>query len=207
ARDALARFVDTALGPRDLVVVLKPLDSLLTIRLTRDREVMHHAIDTFQGRRGEFDPRTPFEQRFIAGDPARIAQVRTQVTISALNALAGHLGRLSDARKTIIFVSEGLGRPARRRGLETLPTIDTVIRSANRYNVSIYPVDPGDPVEADGDGDVKEAPDHDALRALADATDGRALLAPVDLEAALRQTVADSTSYYLLTYRSAHAED
>src|SRR5437016_4448638 len=35
-RGALMRFVDRDLGPRDLVAVLKPLDSLLAIRMTRD---------------------------------------------------------------------------------------------------------------------------------------------------------------------------
>ena len=208
-RETLARFVDSALSPRDLVVVLKPLDSLLTIRLTRDRELIHHAIETFQGRRGEFDARTPFEQRFIAGDPARIAQVRTQVAASALNALTVHLGRLTETRKTVVFVTEGLSRLARRRGLETLPTIDTVIRSANRYNVSIYPVDPGDPGDADGgnDGSTASTSEQDVLRTLAEATDGRAFLTPVGLDAALRQMVADTTAYYLLTYRSVHPAD
>ena len=52
-RDTLARFVDRDLGPRDLVAVLKPLDSLLTIRMTRDREQIRRAIGTFQGRLGE----------------------------------------------------------------------------------------------------------------------------------------------------------
>ena len=37
-REALTRFVDRDLGPRDLLVVMKPLDSVLAIRLTHDRE-------------------------------------------------------------------------------------------------------------------------------------------------------------------------
>ncbi len=208
-RDTLTRFVNRDLGPRDLVAVMKPLDSLLTIRVTRDRELLRNAIETFQGRRGEYDARNAFERNFIAGTPARIEQVRTQVATSALNALVVHLGRLNEGRKSVLLVSEGLGGPTRRRGLETLPTIDAVIRSANRYNVSIYPMDPqvplaasgGEPLEASGAGGLE------TLRTLADRTDGQAIVGGVNLDGGLEQIVSDSNAYYLLTYQSAHAAD
>lgn len=201
-RETLSRFVDRDLGPRDLVAVLKPLDSLLTIRMTRDRDEMRRAIDTFQGRRGEYEPRTPFEQNFIAGAPARIEQARTQVATSALNALVVHVGRLNDGRKSVVLVSEGFARATRRLGLESLPTIDAVIRSANRYNVSIYPIGPDAPAASDDEA----ASDVDTLRALADGTDGHALVGG-DPDRELKQVVDDSSAYYLLTYRSAHPDD
>ena len=201
-RDALTRFVDQDLGPRDLVAVLKPLDSLLTIRMTRDRDQIRHVIDTFQGRLGEYEARSAFEQNFIAGAPARIEQVRTQVATSALNALVVHLGRLADGRKSVVLVSDGLMRGVRRRGGESLPTIDAVIRSANRYNVSIYPITP------DGTPDSAEpAPEAETLRALADGTDGHALIAGGDPNDDLQQIVDDASAYYLLTYRSTHVDD
>ena len=144
-RAALLRFVDEYLAPRDLLVVMRPLDSLFAIRLTRDRERNRQAILEFSGRQGDYTPRNNYERNYIAGAPARIEQLRAQVTTSALNALALHVGNLdSDARKTLIIVSEDLPRADRRRGLEGLPTIDTVARSANRYNVSVYAVDPGE---------------------------------------------------------------
>ena len=201
-RDTLTRFVDQNLGPRDLVAVLKPLDSLLTIRMTGDHDEIRHAIDTFQGRRGDYEARTPFEQSFIAGAPARIEQVRTQVATSALDALVVHLGRLNDGRKSVVLVSDGLARSSRRRG-ESLPTIDAVIRSANRYNVSIYPIDP-DGLPADGGAD---APDLDTLRTLADSTDGHALVDGGNPDGEFQQIVSDSSAYYLVTYRSAHVDD
>ena len=52
-RAALHRFVDEDLGPRDLVTIVRPLDSLLKIRMTRDRASLHQAIDRFEGRRGD----------------------------------------------------------------------------------------------------------------------------------------------------------
>ncbi len=57
AREALGRFVDEQLGPRDLVLVVKPLDSLVTLRLTRDLEAARRAIATFEGRKGALEPR------------------------------------------------------------------------------------------------------------------------------------------------------
>ena len=209
AREALVRFLDHDLGPRDLVAVVKPLDSLLTIRVTRDHDAIRNAIDTFEGRRGDYEPRTPFERNYIAGSPARIDQVRAQVAASALNALVIHLGKLSEARKSVVIVSGGFGRSARRRGLEGLPTVDSVIRAANRYNVSIYPIDPRAP-ESPSDGDKaaeRDAADLDTLRALADGTDGRAAIAGVNAADTIHQMMIDASAYYVLTYRSVQPND
>jgi VWFA-related protein len=202
ARAALLRFVDRELGPRDLVAVLKPLDSLLTIRATRDREAIRHAIETFEGRKGLYEPRNAFEQNYIAGAPGRIEQVRSQVSTSALNALVIHVGRLNDARKAVLFVSEGVQPPSRRRGMEGLPTIDSIVRSASRYNVSIYTANPR-PVDADREDGAADG----VLRALAEGTDGAAALEPSAIERATRQMISDSSRYYLLTYRSSQPDD
>ena len=95
-RDALHRFVDQDLGPGDLVTILRPLDSLLSIRLTRDRDVLHRAIDAFEGRRGDYVPRTAFERNYMVNDQAHAEVQRTQSTWSTLNALALHLANLGD---------------------------------------------------------------------------------------------------------------
>src|SRR6266849_8817566 len=169
AREAVRRFVEQDLGPRDLVVVVKPLDSLLSIRLTRDRGSVARAIAAFEGRKGQYEPRNAFERNFIAGSPARIEAVRTQIATSALNALATHLGSLGGARKTILFVSEGFAALPRRRGDEALPTLETVIRTANRATVSIYPFNPTGTTMGSGSAE------RETLRALADETDGRVI--------------------------------
>jgi VWFA-related protein len=205
ARDALTAFVDRELGPRDLVVVMKPLDSLFTIRLTDDREKALRTIAELEGRKGDHAPRTPYERTFMTGSPARIEAVRSQVTISALNALAVHMATLSGVRKTLLVVGEGLEEAPRRRGQEYLATIESVVRSANRANVSIYPIDPRPASNGDG------APDSGSvLESLARDTDGR-IVAGVrgsqDLTAAIRDAAAEATAHYVLTYRGAHEED
>ena len=196
-RGALARFIGEALDPTDLLVVMKPLDSLLTIRLTEEREAALASIERFEGRKGEYEPRNAYERNFIAGTPARIEAARTQVALSALNALAIHLGTAGAGRKALVVVSEGLARPERRRG-EFMPTLEAVARSANRANVAVYTIDPRG-------GFAPDEPTSQALRALASETNGQSLSG--DLDAGLRQIAAELSGYYLLTYQAAHAED
>jgi len=195
-RDALLRFVDHDLTPRDLVAVMKPLDSLFAIRLTRDRAAVRRVIEAFDGRKGQYEPRNAYERDYIAGTPAKIDAARSQVALSAVNALAVHLGSLADRRKTLVVATEAIGRSERRRGQEFLPTLDTIIRSANRANVAVYPFDP-----SDGAGDSAG----EGLRRLAEETDGAAIRA--DADSGLRRAAADSSGYYLLSFRSLHPDD
>ncbi len=75
---------------------MRPLDSLFAIQMTRDREESYRAVEAFDGRKGDYTPRNAAERNYFVGTPARIEQVRTQVTTSALNALAVHLGSLGN---------------------------------------------------------------------------------------------------------------
>jgi Ca-activated chloride channel homolog len=217
ARQALTDFVDREIGPRDVIAVMKPLDSLYSIRLTEDRDEARRIIATLEGRNGDYTARTSYERGFMAGTDARIETERTQIAISALNALAEKMGSLNNSRKTLLVVTEGFDAPARRRGQEYLATIDSAIRSANRANVAIYPIDPRL-------GSAVDVTPNEAMRSLADETDGRIAVnttttnttnttnttsAPggAALSAAIRSAVADSNVYYMLTYRSKHIED
>jgi VWFA-related protein len=207
-RDALHRFVDQDLGPNDKAAILRPLDSLLSIRLTSDREPLHRAIDSFEGRRGDYTPRTTFERNYMVNDQAHADIQRTQATWSTLNALALHLANLGPGRKTLLLVSEQADPMLRRRGLEALPTSSSVMRTANRGNVSVYVLDP---VDAAARASAPEGGPN-LLSVLADDTDG-ARFSPssgasgAGIEAGLRHMVADASAYYLLTYRSSRNRD
>ena len=203
AREALTEFIDRGLGPRDLIVVMKPLDSLYSIRLTDDRQDARRVIAALEGRKGDYTARTTYERGFMAGSDVHVESERTQIAISALNALAEQMGSLNNLRKTLLLVTEGFHAPARRRGQEYLATVDSAIRSANRANVAIYPIDPR-PAPAD-DGASSEA-----LHSLADETDGKIVTTTppgADLSSVIRAAVADGNAYYMLTYRSKHPED
>jgi len=117
------------------------------------------------------------------------------VAWSALNALAVHMGSLADRRKALLVVTEGIGQVERRRGQEFLPTLDTVIRSANRANVAVYPFDPGGNDDAGREG----------LRRLAEETDGASI--DGDPAAGLKRAAADSNLYYLLSFSGTHPDD
>jgi VWFA-related protein len=201
-RDALHRFVDEDLSASDQIAILRPLDSLLSIHLTRDRTVLHQAIDAFEGRRGDYAPRTAFERNYMVNDQANAEIQRTQATWSTLNAMALHLANLGSGRKTMLLVSEQADPTLRRRGLEGLPTSSSVMRTANRANVSIYVLDPLDAAAR------AAAPDEgpNLLSVVADDTDG-VRFSPPSLDAALRQMMTDAAGYYLLTYRSSRSAD
>jgi VWFA-related protein len=203
AREVIAQFVERELGPRDLLVVMKPLDSLFAIRLTSDRDAAQKVIATLEGRRDDLTPREGYERNSMVGSPQRIQTLRTQIAISALNALAVQLGTINNLRKTLIVVSERLDHAPRGRGQERLATVEGLVRSANRAHVSIYPIDPRSPSV---EGDEPDPVLTQVARDTAGRTIGRA--AGVDeLSAAIRAVAAESSAYYMLTYRSAHEEN
>lgn len=189
-RDALATFVRQELTPLDRLVVLKPLDSLLSITLTADREAAAEAIESLAGREHDYVPRTAFERSFFAQHPARIAAARGQITVSALNALAVHLGTLGPGRKTLILVGGRVPQHLRVRGDAALPTIEGVARAANQGRVSIYTI------EVTSGEDQGGEEERNVLRSLAATTGGRAISSSDAVEPALLRVAADSRSYY-----------
>lgn len=213
ARDELADLV-RGLSPRDLVAVFRPLDSVLTIRMMRDREAAARAIEAFDPRRDVFEPRNAFEQYFIGGGRERIESVRAQISTSAISALTAHLGGLGGGPKTLIVLSEGFDRGPRRRG-DDLPTITNVLRVAARTSVVIYAIDPRvwdevpppplPPPPASGtDGDGATAGDPRRLLVeLVGETGGAAILQPSDLSTTWPRLAADMPGHYVLTFRGA----
>lgn len=96
----------------------------------------------------------------------------------------------------------------------------SVTELANRYNTTIYAVDPRGlaafefDLSTQGSANVSLTKDRamlentiDTLRNLADETDGRAIVNSNDLVPGLRQIVRDSSAYYLLGYTTQTALD
>ena len=61
ARKHLIDFVQTQLGPKDLVSVMYPLSPLDSVILTRNHQQLVNAIDRFQGRKFDYTPRNALE--------------------------------------------------------------------------------------------------------------------------------------------------
>jgi hypothetical protein len=128
------------------------------------------------------------------------------VTISALNALAIHLGSLSHARKTIVLVSEGsravsvgAGSSRCRRSTRSFAR-----RTGQRVDLHGRSPEHSEGRQRCGRGRRQS---RETLRTLAGETDGEAIVNANDLEGGMRRIAGDSSAYYLITYRSAGAED
>jgi VWFA-related protein len=197
-REALTRFVDERLRAGDSAVVLKPLDSLPSIRLTTDREVLRRAIASFEGRKGLYEPRTPLEAETLGSAPSLVEAGRAQVVLSALRALAGQLGA-EPGRSAILIVTEGFTAQARRSTARGLPDTGMVERFANRYDVPIYAFDPRVAHDESDTGSV-------TLSSLVSETGGTLSRGP-DLALNVARAASELDGGYTIVYTSAHGED
>jgi VWFA-related protein len=196
-REAAHRFVERHVRADDRVVVLKPLDSLPSIQLTGDRDRMHDAINAFEGRKGNYEPRSPLEAQTIGRSPALAEATRAQVVLSGLRALASRLGR-QPGRAAIILVSEGFTRDARLANARALPSASTVERFANRFDVPVFAIDPA----SGGDDDKGEA----VLERMAAQTGGF-FSRGGDIAAAMERAGAELDAGYVLTFKAPKGAD
>jgi VWFA-related protein len=196
-REAAHRFIEQQVREGDRVVVLKPLDSLPAIHLTADRDRLHEAIDAFEGRKGNYEPRSPLEEQTIGRSPTLAEASRAQVVLSGLRALASRLGT-QPGRAGIILISEGFTRDARLANARALPSASIVERFANRYDVPVFAIDPvmgpsDDPAEM-------------TLKQLAAQTGGF-FESGGDIAAALRRADAELDGGYSLTFEMPQGAD
>jgi VWFA-related protein len=244
-RKPLIDFVQNQLGPSDMVAVMYPLTSIHALSFTRNRKSLVSAIENFQGRRFDYQPRNEFEEKYAYYPTATVERIRNEVTMTAIKGAAIKLGGMREGRKHIILVSEGftnalppqlndpiaampgVGNPNRSNpsavnsdrteflGMaDMISDLSLIFQEANRNNTSIYPVDPRglaafeyDVNQAVGMQVDKRHLDSalDNLRALAENTDGRAIINRNDLAKGMQQIIRDSSAYYLIGYNSTQA--
>jgi VWFA-related protein len=107
SRQEISRFIETQLGPTDMVAIMYPLQPIASIRFTRNHDAIRRAIEQFEGRKFEYEPRNEYEQK-IAYYPTEIVEkVRNQISLSALESLVSRMGAMKEGRKTLVLVSEG----------------------------------------------------------------------------------------------------
>ena len=107
ARNEIARFVETQLGPSDMIGVMYPLSPLDTVRFTRNHAAVQRGVQQFLGRKFEYDPKNDVERRVAYYPTEVVEKIRNDVSLSALKALIIHMGGLKEGRKALILVSEG----------------------------------------------------------------------------------------------------
>ena len=203
-RRSLTEFVDEKLRPQDLAVIIKPLDAVTSIRLTRDRALLHGAIDGFAGRKGDYGSRTRFEELYIGRAPEAVSAARRQIVTAALRELTMHLGELDADRAALVFVSEGFPREApaapRGRAME----LQGVVRASSRFHLPTYTFNPAAAAE-DAATPVERERAGAMLQWLAEQTGGRAVEAET-VVAGLARLSHDLDAYYALSYQPAHAD-
>ncbi len=106
-KDSLINFVQLQLGPADLVAIMYPLTPVDDVLFTRDHGAIVKAIEVFEGRKYQYDPRNRYEQEYSHYPTEIVEEIRNQVVASALRGLSIKLGSLREGRKSVVFVSEG----------------------------------------------------------------------------------------------------
>jgi VWFA-related protein len=106
-RSPLMKFIDQQIAPGDLVGIMYPLLPVADFSLTRNHGAIIEAIQNFQGRKFNYEPRNQFEQQYAYYPASTVEKIRNQVSMSALRGLAIKLGGYREGRKSIIYVSEG----------------------------------------------------------------------------------------------------
>ena len=164
AREALSDFVQNAFGPTDLVALMDQLTPTDAIRFTRDRRALADQVRALKGRFGVYVPtRSPMEEAQMHR-MSDIEMLRSQVTASALESTISYLGSIKEGRKSIVFVSQTIGRLGDSPN-DTVQWLDEAIRRANANNVTIYSLDPRGL-------DINARPS-EILQSLAEQTGGR----------------------------------
>ncbi len=121
-RSALVEFVETQLRPTDLVGIMYPLTPIMDMRLTRNHGQIVRALESFEGVKYDYRPRNMYEHVYANFPTQTVEIIRNDVSLSALKALAIHLGGLREGRKSVIVLSEGYSNyvPPQLRNIDAL---------------------------------------------------------------------------------------
>ena len=123
-KEPLSRFIREQVRPNDVIGLMYPLTPVNDIDFTRNPATVLSAINNFKGRKFDYTPMNQFEEQYARYPTEIVEQVRNDVVMTALRGLSTRLGGLREARKSIIYVSEGFTAslpPQMRRADATTP--------------------------------------------------------------------------------------
>jgi len=106
-RKPLIDFINNSLAPQDMVAFMYPMTPVTSLTFTRNRSSMIATVNHFEGRKGIYEPRNEFEERYAYYPTQTVERIRNDISMGALSGAAVKLGGMRDGRKSIIFVSEG----------------------------------------------------------------------------------------------------
>jgi VWFA-related protein len=196
-RAAIRDFVAREVRPEDAVFVMKPLDAPGAIAKEPSRAHLDEVVAAFNGRKGDYTPRTPFESEYMSVVPPAAARQRAQVSRAAMQALITTLSRQDGPRAVIVFTE---GFTQEERGRERFISLRTIAHAARSSDVAVYVVDPS-----------AEPPDRavlgDTWRTMVAETGGLLIESPAPMETALARISADLNDYYVATIPAPAKED
>lgn len=193
ARGALENLVQFAFGPTDLVALTDQLTPSDAIRFTRDRRGLADQVHKLKGRQGVYLPARSAVEEAQMYRSRDVEVLRSQVTASALESTIAFLGSIKEGRKSILFVSQTIGRVG-SGPMDAFTWLDSAIRIANANNTSIYSFDP-----RGLDMNIRPS---EVLHSLADQTGGKQFSNNEPAQS-LREVVRNAKAFYLLGYASA----
>ena len=88
-RKPLIDFIQNQLAPADMVAIMYPLTPVTDLHFTRDREALISAVEHFQGRKFDYQPRNEFEEKYAYYPAATVEKIRNDVTMGALQGRGG----------------------------------------------------------------------------------------------------------------------
>ena len=213
-RHLLRLFLENNFGPNDTAAVVLTGRGLRDSGqdFTSDKRLLLRAIDRFTG-------------GFSAGDQG--PEVRQRNIMGGLRALTESMAKLP-GRKSIIFVSSGIGDPDSARnpcGCDAYALMDfrpgpfgsigsdvdadfhKAMAAATRGNVTIYPIDPRGlttNLAAAESFDTSELSNRTTLGGLAEITGGFAFTSSNNYQMAFDRLVREQSTYYLIGFNSAY---
>src|SRR5262245_31944047 len=108
ARNEIARFIETQLGPSDMIGMMYPLTPLDAVRFTRNHDAVQRGVQQFKGRKFDYQARNALEERYVCRVSTEQAEsIRNDVSLGAIKALIIRMGGLKEGRKALVVVSEG----------------------------------------------------------------------------------------------------
>ncbi len=214
ARDA-QKWLEQELLPNDQVAVLSfDFDLWLHQDFTRDRAQILKAVNDgargkrTRGSRGDPAPRrVPAARRSLEESPSLFAELpwgrefrdQTRTFQEALEMVA-KAGRGVTGRKNMLLFSSGFGQVAGIGELQAASQIyKRLERTLNTSNIAVYGFD----VLGIRSGDPRLA-SYGSLATLSYDTGGRYFERDTDFLGPLRRVAAESTGYYLISYRSTY---
>jgi len=96
----LVDFVQNQLAPQDMVAVMYPLTPVTALTFTRNHNSLVEAVNHFEGRKGMYEPRNEFEERYAYYPTQTVENIRNDVTLGALKGAAVKLGGMREGRKS-----------------------------------------------------------------------------------------------------------